>query len=107
MFTPSSATAHKVTRDDAERANDLLKIGPQTEVTPETVRAAFRARIREAHPYAGGDEHAWPERLKHLQAARDTLLAWLAQAPKLDCKECRGRGFVAGKWGAKPCSRCG
>lgn len=120
MFTPPSATPRKVTQDEARQAAVLLGVQCSLDArveatfnfatslfTPNDVRTAFCAALTKAHPDLGGDAAAAPDRLKALTAARDTLLAWLAQAPKADCKECQGRGFVTGRWGMRfPCSRC-
>jgi predicted Zn-ribbon and HTH transcriptional regulator len=112
MFTPPSAAERRVTQSEAERAWDVLSnCGPFKLVQAHArhplrgfaaeVNHAFRLRLREVHPDAGGDAAA------ALRAARDTLLRWLEQAPKADCKECGGSGFVFGKLAVKPCSRCG
>lgn len=110
MFTPPSATERPVTQQEARRAADELEIPqgmPLSDLTELAVQTSFRARVREAHPDAGGDAAAAPERLAELRAARDTLLRWLEQAPKADCRECGGTGYVWSKLAVKPCSRCG
>jgi hypothetical protein len=107
MFSSPGATKRKVTQDDAQRAAATLGVDLTLRTTPEDVRKAFRVCLRSVHPDAGGDQGAAAERIKQLGAARETLLAWLERAPKADCSECGGRGFVFGRWGAKPCSRCG
>jgi len=110
MFTPPSAAARKVTQDEAERAAKVLQLGRwifTTPVTSEDIRKVWRVRVQEAHPDAGGDAAAAPDRLKELRAARDTLLTWLEQAPKADCKACGGTGWVRAGLVTKPCLRCG
>jgi hypothetical protein len=110
MFTPPSAAERPVTQQDAEHAWKLLNRGPwglKAIGEADDVQRAFRARLREAHPDAGGDAAVAPKEIAELRAARDTLLRWLEQAPKADCKECGGTGYVWSKLSVKPCSRCG
>lgn len=110
MFTPPSAAERPITQDEAERAAKVLQLGRwifTTPTTAEDINKTWRARVQEVHPDAGGDAAAAPERLAELRAARDTLLRWLEQAPKADCKECGGTGWVWSKLAVKPCSRCG
>lgn len=109
MFTPPSAAERPVTQQDAAQAAKVLQLGPWFFKVPgvaEDVQRLFRAGVRAAHPDAGGDAAAAPEKLAELRAARDTLLRWLEQAPKADCRECGGTGYVWGKLSVKPCSRC-
>lgn len=109
MFTPPSAAERPVTQEEAVRAADRLEIpfSGRVNLTEFEVRDYYRAALKTAHPDAGGDAAAAPERLAGLRAARDTLLRWLEQAPKADCRECGGSGYVMGKLAVKPCSRCG
>jgi hypothetical protein len=106
MFTPPSAAEHPVTQQEAEHAAWDLGI-LATDASADDVQRAFRARVRDAHPDAGGDAGGAPERIAELRAARDTLLRWLEQAPKAGCRECGGSGYVFGRLAVKPCSRCG
>ncbi|MCX7932848.1 MAG: hypothetical protein N2588_09930 [Rhodovarius sp.] len=53
-----------------DRAAALALLGLREGATPEEIRAAHRARMREAHPDAGGD----PALAARLNAARDLLL---------------------------------
>jgi aspartate/methionine/tyrosine aminotransferase len=107
MFTPPSAAERPVTQQDAVQAARMLGVMYLANATPGQVRNQFRLKLQEAHPDAGGDAAAAPERIAELRAARDTLLRWLEQAPKADCRECGGTGYVWGKLALKPCSRCG
>jgi 2-oxo-4-hydroxy-4-carboxy--5-ureidoimidazoline (OHCU) decarboxylase len=110
MFTPPSAAERPVRQQDAFRAAETLDGALKNLRTVDDVQRAFRARLREAHPDAGGDAAVAPKEIAELRAARDTLLRWLEQAPKADCKECGGTGYVWQRSGAmvvKPCSRCG
>lgn len=106
MFTLPSAAPRKVTQDDAHRAAATLGVDLSGRTAPDQVRTAFRVCLRAVHPDTGGEEGAAADRIKQLGTARDTLLAWLAQAPKVECKECRGTGYVWGRFAVQPCSRC-
>lgn len=110
MFIPRTPAPRAATLNDAERAVKVLGLGPwffKAPGTADDVMRLFRAGVRAAHPDAGGDAAAAPERLKELTAARDTLLAWVASQPKADCKRCRGTGVVRGRFSVKLCEECG
>ena len=81
----------------AQEAADLLRL-PLSEVTEQTVAAAYKARARQTHPDMGGSLEAFAQvdRAKHL------LLEWLRrQSPpappaghKQKCDTCAGKGYL-------------
>ncbi len=77
-------------------------------VTPEGLRAAFRARARETHPDRGGDPAEFAAVAQAYEAARN-LHEFLAHAKV--CEKCGGFGVVRIKKGMSPaeaaiCQQC-
>jgi len=74
--------------------------------TAETVRAAFVAAVRKAHPDAGEIAGADVGRDVHaLVEAKDLLLANLGG--ETPCPQCKGVGYVRARVGVIDCGRCG
>ena len=78
-------------------ARKLLGLGALQALTPEIVRAAFAAGVKDAHPDTGmqpsGGAREAGFRIKELKEARDILLADLGTRPTL-CLMCGGSGWV-------------
>jgi hypothetical protein len=115
MFHPPPKRA--VTEREAKAAADLLSVSLEG-LTPEIVRSAFRKRAVAAHPdtLRSGDTNAGrdvietaAETIQLAQEARDVLLHWiesLSDSDDTSCPVCRGRGWIRGRLGATPCTRC-
>lgn len=92
---------------DAEAAAALLGV-TLSDVSVESLRTAFRAKLRQVHPDASSAPDAdAADVIARLTTARARLLLWLSMQPKSDCTSCKGRGYVrTGALGTKPCPFC-
>lgn len=105
MFTAPSTPEREVTQNDVEKAAAVLGVSTAA-LSAECVKEAFRVKLREAHPDAGGSREDAADQIKALGAARTSLIRWLESAPDPKCA-CRGTGYVFGRFAVKPCTRCG
>lgn len=92
---------------EAEQAAKVLGL-ELADVNTETLRGAFRDRMREIHPdasVAAGDNAS--EEIQKAYQARAKLLLWVSMQPKKGCTVCGGRGWVrSGPFGSQVCSAC-
>lgn len=75
---------------------------PDFLLKPETINAAWRARVKASHPDLGNTNVL---DFDALGEARDLLLADPAMQNN-PCPQCKGRGIVHGAIGARPCGAC-
>lgn len=92
---------------EVEQAAEKLGL-KLADVSSESLRGAFRDRVREIHPDAGapmGNNAA--EEIQKVYQARAKLIVWLAQQPQKDCKVCGGKGYVrTGPFNTQICTSC-
>lgn len=77
------------------------------ELTEAGARAAFAARVKEAHPDSGADAAGAASRIAALRKARDVLAQHMKTLDKA-CSMCQGSGVVrTTSWRKVLCPRCG
>lgn len=96
-----------VTREEAERAAEVLGVKLEDRLTSAMIAAAFRGAVVRAHPDSGGTADEAADALAAAGKARRTLQRWIVELPDPDCSLCGGKGVVrSGTLTSKPCPRC-
>jgi hypothetical protein len=92
---------------EAEQAAKLLGL-ELADVNTESLRAAFRDRVRELHPDSAAEMPSdVAEKIQHVFQARAKLLVWVAQQPKPGCTVCGGKGYLrTGPFQTQICTSC-
>lgn len=92
---------------EVEQAAKMLGL-PLADVNSESLRSAFRDRVREIHPDTRADmsDNA-AAAIQSAFQARAKLVSWLAQQPRKDCRVCGGKGYVrTGPFNTQVCTSC-
>lgn len=91
----------------APRATAAQLLGVAEDASAEDIKHAFTAKVKEAHPDAGGKGGD----IAALKAARDLLLTTEFKKDtlkeELTCPLCKGTGMVSSGFGAMQCQSCG
>lgn len=92
---------------EAEKAAEVLGL-ELSAVDADTLRKAFRDRVKALHPDTGAEMSAeTAEKIQEAFQARVKLLAWVAMQPKSDCTICGGKGWTrSGPFGTRVCTAC-
>lgn len=89
-------------RDEALK---LLGLEPGNPISSDIVQAAFRQRVKLAHPDTAGDSQGVKYSVQQLTMAKKMLLE-SAQGTDLCCRLCAGRGMVRSGMGFRDCVAC-